>query len=163
MGVSHSDIDHLECLSAVWSGLMHPIPTTTTVLLVDDRPLVRDAIRSVLQGCEDVQVVGEANDGVEAVQYARMLKPYVVLMDINMPQMNGVEATRTIKQEDPDTIIIGLSIEEDGTIPQALLRAGATTYLPKDRIVHDLYPTIARHLNCSTLPGQPSKQPWSLK
>jgi DNA-binding NarL/FixJ family response regulator len=67
---------------------MHPAPTHTTV--VDDQTFMREGIRHVLQDYEDVQVVAEAKDGLEAIQYARMLKPDVVLMDIRMPQMNGV-------------------------------------------------------------------------
>ena len=134
----------------------------TTVLLVAGEPFVREGIRSILHDYEDVHVVGEASHGGEAIQYARMLRPHVILMDLSMPHMDEVQATRVIKEEDPDTVIIGLSIAEAGTMPKALLRAGATTYLAKDRIIEDLYPTIARCLDCSALPGQPSKQPWSI-
>ena len=141
---------------------MHPIPTNTTVLLVDDQPLMREVMRSVLRDYKDVQIVGEASNGIEAIQYARMLKPHVILMDISMPQMDGVQATSVIKQEDPETIIIGLSVVEPGPISHALLQAGATTYLDKECIINDLYPTISRCLNRSALPGQPGKQPWSL-
>jgi PleD family two-component response regulator len=89
---------------------MHPVPTKSTVLLVDDQPFMRKGIRSVPEAYEDIHIVGEARDGLEAIQYARMLKPHVVLMDINMPQMDGIQAARIIKEEDPETIIVGLSI-----------------------------------------------------
>ena len=134
-------------------------PVNATVLLVDDQPFMRNAIRGLLHDYNDVQIVGEARDGVEAIQYARMLKPHVVLMDICMPKMDGVQATRAIKQEDPETIVIGLGIAEPGTISQTLLRAGAHAYLSKGCLVEDLYPAIARYLDCSALPGQPSKPP----
>ena len=141
---------------------MHPVPISTTVLLVDDHRCERDNIRDVLGDYEDVQIVGEAGDGARAIQYARMLRPHVVLMDISMPWVDGVQAARVIKQEDPETIIIGLSTVEAGPMPPALRGAGFTAYLNKDCIAEDLYPTIARHLDHSALPGQPSKRPWSL-
>jgi DNA-binding NarL/FixJ family response regulator len=138
---------------------MHPTPINTTVLLVDDQPSIRQSIRSVLENCEDVLIVGEAGDGAKAIQYARMLRPHVVLMDISMPEMDGLQAARVIKQEDPETVIIGLSTAAVGT--RALARAGFAASLNKESIVEDLYPTIARHLDHSLLPGSSSKQPWS--
>jgi DNA-binding NarL/FixJ family response regulator len=136
------------------SSPMYPPPINATLLLVDDEPFVRNAIRGVLHDYKDIQVVGEASDGVEAIQYARMLKPHVVLMDICMPKMNGIQATRVIKEEDPETIVIGLGIAKSETIPQPLIRAGAIAYLSKDCIVKELYPAITRYLDCSALPGQ---------
>jgi DNA-binding NarL/FixJ family response regulator len=130
---------------------MHPPAGNTTVLLVDDQPFMREGIRRVLEDYKDVHVVAEAKDGLEAIQYARMLKPHVVLMDISLPMMNGVEAARVITQEDPETIIVGLSIQELDTMPQAIHYAGFTTYLNKDCIVEDLYPTITRCLSGSNL------------
>jgi DNA-binding NarL/FixJ family response regulator len=138
-------------------------PTNTTVLLVDDRPCMRKGIRSVLEDYEDVQVVGEASDGIKAIQYARLLRPHVVLMDISVPEMDGMQATRVIKQEDSETIIIGLGLVETSIMPQALADAGFAAYLNKESIGEDLYPTIARCLDCSSLPGLPTKQPWTLR
>lgn len=130
---------------------MHPASGSTTVLLADDQPFMREGIRRVLEDYEGLQIVAEAKDGVEAIQYTRMLKPQVVLMDISMPEMNRVEATRVIRQEDPEAIIIGLSIQELETIPQAVHYAGFTTYLSKECIVENLYPTITRCLSGSNL------------
>jgi YesN/AraC family two-component response regulator len=83
-------------------------PINATVLLVDDQPFMRNAIRGLLHDYQDIHVVGEASDGLEAIQHVRMFKPHVVLMDICMPKMDGVQATRAIKEEDPETIVIGV-------------------------------------------------------
>lgn len=113
------------------------------VLLVDDHPLMRKGIRSILETYPDITVVGEASNGLEAVEYARTLKPTVIVMDINMPHMDGVQATRLIKQEQPGVKIIGLSVNEATSVRRALLRAGATAYLNKDNAGEDIYMTIS--------------------
>lgn len=118
----------------------------TTVLLADDHPLMRKGIRAVLEEYEDVRVVGEANNGLEAVQYARQLQPAVILMDVNMPHMDGVQATRLIKEEQPAVIVIGLSVNEAGSVRRAMLQAGASEYLRKEDVGVDLYETIRRIL-----------------
>jgi DNA-binding NarL/FixJ family response regulator len=116
------------------------------VLLVDDHPLLRKGIRSVLEPYGNIVIVGEANNGLEAVQYARTLRPSVIIMDINMPYMDGVQATRLIKQEHPSITIIGLSVNETASVRQALLQAGATSYLNKDSVADDIYDTICQAL-----------------
>ena len=118
---------------------------TITVLLVDDHVLIRRGIRSVLDNHNDIKIVGEASNGLEAVQYARSLKPHVVIMDITMPYMDGVQATRLIKQEHSHTKIIGLSVLETATMREALLQAGAVAYLNKDNVGDDLYQIITRY------------------
>jgi DNA-binding NarL/FixJ family response regulator len=118
----------------------------TTVLLVDDHPLFRKGIRSVLEQYRDVYVVGEASNGLEAVLYARTLRPDVIVMDVNMPDMDGVQATRLIKHDFPNITIIGLSVNESRVVKEALLQAGAVTYLQKENVGDDLYHTISRYL-----------------
>ncbi|HEX6725725.1 MAG TPA: PAS domain S-box protein, partial [Nitrospira sp.] len=83
---------------------------TIRVLLVDDHAMVRQGLRSVLDVYDDIQVVGEAQDGAEAVRLVGELQPQVVVMDINMPKMNGIEATTHIKTNRPETIVIGISV-----------------------------------------------------
>lgn len=101
------------------------------LLLVDDHAVVRQGIRSALSAEEDLEIVGEAEDGEKAVEWARKLEPDVILMDFSMPKLDGVQATRVIHEELPDITIIGLSFyeEEDRTV--AMIDAGATLYLSK--------------------------------
>ncbi len=122
----------------------------TTLLLVDDHPLIRKGIRAILEEYKDVRVVGEANNGLEAVQYARHLHPAVILMDVNMPHMDGVQATRLIKEEQPAVIIIGLSVNEAGSVREAMLQAGASEYLRKEDVGVHLHETLQRVIANST-------------
>jgi DNA-binding NarL/FixJ family response regulator len=101
------------------------------VLIAEDHTLVRDGIRSILQRHEEISVVGEACDGVEAVAMAATLHPDVVLMDISMPLMNGVEATRTIKAQDARIVVLVLTAYDDDAYVFASLEAGAAGYLMK--------------------------------
>jgi DNA-binding NarL/FixJ family response regulator len=102
------------------------------VLLADDHSLFREGIRSLLEDQEDIEIVGEAEDGLEAVKLAATLKPTVILMDINMPVVDGVEATRTIlKNEEAVGIIILTMYPQDEYVFEAL-KAGAKAYLLKD-------------------------------
>ncbi|MCC7201751.1 MAG: response regulator transcription factor [Nitrospirae bacterium] len=102
------------------------------LLIVDDHQVVREGLSSILTTRGDIDVVGMARDGSEAVEKARQLSPDVVLMDISMPGMNGVEATRQIKQENPQTGIVVLSMYAEEEYIFDLIRAGATGYLLKD-------------------------------
>lgn len=108
-------------------GVARPI----RVLVVDDHSIVRKGLVSLLDREEDIVVVGEASDGMEAIQRVHELQPSIVVMDIDMPRMNGVEATRRIKQQFPDTLIIGLSVYEEQHKMEEMRRAGASTYLRK--------------------------------
>lgn len=112
------------------------------LLLVDDHAMMRKGLRSVLDAYPDIQVVGEARDGIEAVKLVGQLHPRVVLMDINMPRMNGIEATVKIKQQYPETIIIGLSVNATDKNQEAMRRAGASRLLSKEVAVDQLYTVV---------------------
>ncbi len=102
------------------------------VLIVDDHQVVREGLSSVLRSKDDIEVVGMAADGKEAVKKARELTPDVVLMDISMPNMNGVEATRRIKKENPQIRVVVLTMYADEEYIFDLVSAGAAGYLLKD-------------------------------
>jgi len=127
---SASDVDD--------SGVLHPAHRGSAdgervlrVLLADDHQIVREGIASILSAQPSIEVVAQARDGEEAVSMARRLHPDVIVMDVNMPRMNGIEATRRILSEQPDTPIIGLSVQDETGTADAMLRAGATAYLFK--------------------------------
>jgi len=102
------------------------------VLIVDDHPVTRDGLRSALAASRDVEVVGEATSGEEAVDAVKQLAPDVVFMDVRMPGMNGIEATRVIRQTDPDAKIILFTVEESRASVADAIRAGVSGYLLKD-------------------------------
>jgi len=106
---------------------MNPI----RLLLVDDHEIVRAGLRSLLQNYPEVEVVGEAGSGREAVALATQLRPDVVLMDITMPDMDGVEATRQIRTAAPEVNILALTIHEEEAYFFEMLNAGACGYVPK--------------------------------
>ena len=114
------------------------------VLLVDDHALVRNGLSSVLRYHTELQVVGEAADGHEAVSLAAALKPDVVVMDVNMPRMDGVEASKRIKREFPSMVVIGLSMHDGGEHESAMRESGAAAYLTKDSAPDRLIETILR-------------------
>ncbi len=110
----------------------------TRILLVDDHSIVRRGLRMFLSLEPDFEIVGEAADGAQAVELARQLKPDVILMDLLMPVMDGIEATAAIRRELPDIEIIALtSVLEDASVIGAV-RAGAIGYLLKDAEAEDL-------------------------
>ncbi len=112
------------------------------VLLADDHKIVRNGIALLLKGKPGVEVIGEADDGVMAVELARTLHPDVVLMDVSMPRLDGVEATRQILRERPDICVIGVSMHEEEEIAAALRRAGAVGYVSKTSAQDALLATI---------------------
>jgi len=102
------------------------------VLIVDDHPVTRDGLRSALSTSDDVEVVGEASNGEEAVAAVKELSPEVVFMDVRMPGMDGLEATRVIRDIAPDTKVILFTIEESRAAIADAIRAGVSGYLLKD-------------------------------
>ncbi len=128
------------------------------VLIADDHTIVREGVRMILSSYPDIQVVGEAETGEQAVSMAAALRPEVVVMDISMPGMNGIEATRTIRRRNPDVSVLALTMHEDDHYVFQLLRAGASGYVLKRAAATDLieavraasrgeaflYPSVAR-------------------
>ena len=108
------------------------------ILLVDDHQILRDGIRSILRGHQDIEVVGEASDGRTAIKLVDELKPDVVIMDISMPDVNGIDATKRIKEKHPDVKIIALSMHHDRQFLLEIFRAGASGYLIKDSAFDEL-------------------------
>lgn len=119
----------------------HAVPHIR-VLLVDDHAMVRQGLCSVLKEYEDVIVAGEACNGAEALDQVEALHPSVVVMDINMPKMNGIQATAVIKARHPDISVIGLSVQAGGLNEEAMKQAGAVTLLTKEAAVDELYSAI---------------------
>jgi len=115
---------------------------TVRVLVADDYAAMRAVLTRALQSEPGIEVVGEATDGYAAVRLAERLKPEVVLMDINMPGLDGIEATRRITREDPDIKVIGLSVHAFEFFARRMLEAGARAYLLKDGNINELVEVI---------------------
>ena len=142
---------------------------TISLVLADDHAVVRAGTRQLLERQLDMQVLGEAADGEEAVRLAKELKPDVVVMDVRMPKMSGVEATRRIKQEIPEVAVLVLTAHDDDEYVFALLQTGANGYLLKtaetDELVRairtvaagqsTLDPTVAGKVVAQFARGQP--------
>jgi signal transduction histidine kinase len=114
------------------------------IIVVDDHPIVRKGLIQALRECPGIEVVGEAEDGQKAVEYAKLLHPDVMLMDVNMPRMNGIEATRIIHRDLPGIRVVGLSMHNPLDAGRAMLEAGAVSYLPKDSPVENLLAAIQK-------------------
>jgi DNA-binding NarL/FixJ family response regulator len=115
-----------------------------TVLLVDDHSLVRRGFRRMLEDESDMNVVGEASDGEQAVKLAKQLKPQVVVMDCALPGMNGLQATREILESQPDTAVLMLSMHTESTWVRQAIEAGAKGYILKNAMELELGSAIRR-------------------
>jgi len=112
------------------------------VLLVDDHELVRTGIRRILDSDSEIDIVGEATSGEEALEKIKELKPDLVLMDVNMPGIGGIEATRKTRRLYPDTRVIALTVHVDAPFPEQLHEAGASGYLTKGCPADELFDAI---------------------
>ena len=112
------------------------------VLLVDDHPMIREGLRGLLYVHEDLAVVGEARDGEEALSLTDKLRPDCVIMDVNMPRMDGIEATRRLKAAFGGTAVIGLSVNASREVEVAMRRAGVDQFLSKEAPIEEIYRTI---------------------
>jgi two-component system response regulator NreC len=112
------------------------------ILLADDHVVVRQGLKLLIEGQKDMIVVSEAGDGASAVQQAHELKPDVIIMDISMPGMNGLVATRTLKRSLPDAVIVTLTRHSDDAYLQELMRAGASAYVLKQSAPVELIQAI---------------------
>lgn len=146
------------------------------LVLADDHAVVRSGLRMLLQAQPDMEIVGEAESGKEALAQVRSLQPDVILMDIQMPGMNGIEATRQIKEVGGNTAVLALTMHEDDQYFFEMLQAGASGYLPKraapDELVRAirtvsrgevfLYPSLATRLVQSYLGGEAGSETEAL-
>jgi two-component system, NarL family, response regulator NreC len=108
------------------------------VLIADDHALVREGIAAFLKLCDDIEVIGEASDGIEAIEKANKLHPDIIIMDINMPKLGGLEATIEIKKTHPDIKVLVLTQYEDREYISRFLKAGVSGYLLKKAVGSDL-------------------------
>ena len=118
------------------------IPTPIRVLLVDDHRILREGVRALLAGEPGIEVVGEAEDGESAVAQAGRLKPDVVLMDMVMPHLGGLEATARIKEQHPDIMVLIMSMHDNDEYVQQVIKAGASGYVLKGVAADDLVRAI---------------------
>ena len=117
---------------------------TTRILLVDDEPLVRQVLTRILADYTDVEVVGQASSGDEAISSVATLRPHVVIMDIRMPKVDGITAAREIKNRYPKVEILALTEYGHGYHAEAMLRAGALAVYQKANAFEELYPAIKK-------------------
>lgn len=113
-----------------------------TILLADDHSMVRQGFRRILESQPDMEIVGEAGNGREALEQAAKLAPDVVVMDVAMPELNGIEATRRLMETTPRTRVLALSMHKDAVYVREILRAGARGYLLKDAVDVDFLAAV---------------------
>lgn len=166
---SSQDMETAENVSAA-RGMKKPSPDQTDtsrggptvpgirILLVDDHAIVRQGIKSLLDSHENLRVVGEASDGQGAIDLATELQPDVVIMDVNLPVVDGMAATSRITRDCPETVVIALSVHDDRHIMEAMRKAGAAAFVSKGSVTEDLYDAITRVVRSKgKLPGSPRR------
>lgn len=120
------------------------------VLLVDDHEIMREGMCALLRKCEDIEVVGQAADGRTAIELTDQLNPDIVIMDIGMPNLNGIDATHLMRENHPQLKILALSAHSDGSIVSKVIKAGANGYMLKDSAFKELQDGITTLLNGHT-------------
>jgi CheY-like chemotaxis protein len=129
------------------SGQGHSKKKLVRILLVDDHAMIREGIRTLLEHHADFSIVGEAKNGEEALEMTNHVLPDVVIMDVNMPILNGIEATKFLTKEHPAVRVIGLSVHEDQQIETLLREAGAAMYVTKGSVVSKLVDAVRHVVN----------------
>ncbi|MCK5172561.1 MAG: response regulator transcription factor [Planctomycetes bacterium] len=112
------------------------------ILLAEDHAIVREGLRSLIGKQSDMEIIGEAEDGQGSVELARQLQPDIIVMDVILPILNGMDATRQIKAENPDVKILALSVHDDSEFVLDMVKAGVSGYMIKDCILEDLVKAI---------------------
>ena len=112
------------------------------ILIADDHAFFRNSVREFLAIEKDFIIISEANDGNEAVQMAKEMKPDVIIMDVNMPELDGIKATKQIKSEFPDIKIAAYSVDANKVIVTQMLKAGASAYVLKENFTKELVEAI---------------------
>ncbi len=112
------------------------------VLVVDDHDMVRRGLAILIRAFDDLELIGNAANGAEAVRIVEQHRPHVVLMDMIMPEMDGIEATKLIRQKYPDVQVVALTSAKDEDLLQSMIDAGAAGYLSKNTTINDLVDTI---------------------
>jgi two-component system response regulator NreC len=135
---------------------------TITIMLVDDHDIVRTGLRSFLETQPGMRVVAEARNGEEAIQRAAETKPNIILMDITMPHLDGLEATRQLRSLCPDCLVLTLTVHEDKQYFMEMLRAGASGYLTKQAAADELVAAIRAVANGNVY-LQPALARWLLE
>jgi len=115
---------------------------TIRILLVDDHPIVRQGLKTLLEGHSDWQVIGEASDGAEAVEKAKSLSPDVMVLDVTMPRMNGLDACRILRREFPRLEILFVTQHDSPQMMREALEAGARGYVVKSNAARDLLAAV---------------------
>lgn len=133
---------------------MAPKSKRIRIILVDDHPVIRQGLRKILASFDEIAVEGEASSGREAINLANAIKPDVVVMDISMPEMSGIEATAILRRDLPEVKVLALSMHENVAYIKQALRAGARGYILKDSGPKELVEAIA-NVHSGTLPISP--------
>jgi DNA-binding NarL/FixJ family response regulator len=129
------------------------------ILLVDDHPVVRQGLRTLLDGRSQLEVVGEASDGIEAVEKVMALRPDVVVLDITMPRMSGIEACRLIQQKAPGREVLFVTQHDSPQMMREALAAGARGYVVKSNLARDLVEAVeavSQHREFTALARNPT-------